>query len=63
MVAPLYLLLTLWKERNKRTFNDVEQSDQAIKSTFLYTFGNYDRVYINDHTMLILDFVDWLSLK
>ena len=43
MMAPLCLFWTLWKERNGRTFNDVEQSDQAIKSAFLYTFGNWAR--------------------
>ena len=60
--APLYLWI-LWKERNKRTFNDVEQFDQTIKSYFLYTFVNWVSVYIVDHTMFILDFVDRLSLK
>ena len=38
----------------------MEQSDQAIKSVFLYTFVNWVKVYIEDHTLSMLDFVDWL---
>lgn len=41
-----------------------KQFDQAIKSIFfLYTFVNWARVYIKDHTTSMLDFVDRLSLK
>ena len=39
-VAPLCLLWTIWKERNRRAFDDVERNDQEIKSIFLYTFVN-----------------------
>ena len=61
--ALLCLLWTLWKERNKMTSNDVEQSEQAIKSNFIHTFVNWARVYTEDHTMSMVDFVDWLILK
>ena len=45
-------------------FNDVERFDQTVKSLFMYTFVNWVRVYIEDHTTTsILDFVTWLSLK
>ena len=37
--TPLCLMWTLWKERNKRAFNNVELFDQTIKYAFLYTFG------------------------
>ena len=57
-VIPLCLLWTLWKERNRKAFNDAKQSDQAIKSIFLYTFVNWVRVYIEDHTSSMLDVVD-----
>ena len=36
----------------------MEQSNQAIKSALLYTFVNWARMYIEDHTLSILDFVD-----
>ena len=61
--APLCLLWTLWKERNGRAFNNVERADQAIKYSFLYTFVNWARVYIEDHTVSLIDFIDWLFLK
>ena len=61
--ASLCLMWTLWKEWNGRAFNDVEWSNQAIKSLFLYTFVNWVRVYIEDQTFSLIDFIDWLFLK
>ena len=61
--APLCLMWTLWKERNERVFNNVERSDQLIKSLFMYTFVNWVRVYIEDHTTSMIDFIDWLLVK
>ena len=60
-VASLYLWWTIWKERNRKTFNDVEQPNKAIKPTFKYTFVNWARVYTEDHMLSMSDFVDWLS--
>ena len=54
---------TLWKERNGRAFNDVEQSNQDIKYSFLYNFMNWVRVYIEDYTLFMIDFIDWLFVK
>ena len=60
-VASLYLWWTIWKERNKRALNDVKQSNQVIKYVFMYTFVDWPRVYIKDHTLSMLDLVNWLS--
>ena len=30
---------------------------------FLYTFVNWARVYIDEHTFSLIDFVDWLATK
>ncbi|KAL6343049.1 hypothetical protein AAG906_017861 [Vitis piasezkii] len=54
---------TIWKERNRRVFDDIERNDQDIKSIFLYTFVNWVRVYIEEHTLSLIDFVDWLATK
>ena len=62
-VAPLCLMWTLWKERNGRAFNNIERFDQSIKSLFMYTFVNWGRVYIENHTISIIDFIDWLLVK
>ncbi|RVW24487.1 putative ribonuclease H protein [Vitis vinifera] len=61
--CPLCLMWTIWKERNRRVFDDIERNDQDIKSIFLYTFVNWIRVYIEDHTLSLIDFVDWLATK
>ncbi|RVW96497.1 LINE-1 retrotransposable element ORF2 protein [Vitis vinifera] len=61
--APLCLMWTIWKERNRRAFDDMERNDQDIKSIFLYTFVNWARVYIEEHTLSLIDFVDWLATK
>ena len=41
----------------------MERNDQDIKSIFLCTFVNWARVYIEDHTLSLIDFVDWLATK
>ena len=56
----LYLMWTLWKERNERAFNDIEQSNQTLKHSFLYTLINWARVFIEDHTLSMIDFIEWL---
>ena len=42
---------------------EVERYDQSIKSLFMYTFMNLARVYIEDHTVSMIDFIDWLFVK
>ena len=37
-VAPLCIFWSIWKERNRRAFEDRENLDQTIKSSFLYIF-------------------------
>ena len=61
--APFCLIWTIWKERNRRVFDDIERNDQDIKSIFLYTFVNWARVYIEEHTLSLIDFVNWLATK
>ena len=39
---------TLWKERNRRSFKDIERLDQAIKSVIMSTYLEWVRVYILD---------------
>ena len=61
--APLCLMWALWKERNGKAYNDVERTDQAIKYSFVYYFLNWAMVYIEDHTLYLVDFIDWLFVK
>ena len=42
-------------------FNDVKRFDQAIKhSFFFYTLVNWVRVYLEDHSLSMFDFIKWL---
>ena len=59
-VASICLMWTLWKERKERVFNDMERFDQALKLSFLYTFVNWGRVYLEDHYLSMIDFIEWL---
>lgn len=61
--TPLCLMQTIWKERNDRPFNDIEWSNQAIKSLFMYIFVNWARVHIEDNTLFMIDFINWLFIK
>ena len=38
--TPLCLFWTLWKERNRRIFEDTELADQAILRSFWYMFSD-----------------------
>lgn len=62
-VAPLRLFFILWKERNRRSFNDIEESDQAMIFNVMSTILEWVRVYIKDHPMSMKGFVDWLNFK
>ena len=56
-------LWTIWKERNRRAFNDIERFDQTIKSIFMYTFVIWTRVFIEDHMLSLINFVDWFFVR
>ena len=57
--TPLCLMWTLWKERNERAYNDIERLNQVLKHSFLYTLVNWARVFIEDHILFIIDFIEW----
>ena len=60
-VAPLCVFWTLWRERNRRAFNNCECLDQTIKSFFLNLFWEWVRMYIEDGSLSLLEFVDWIG--
>ena len=38
----------------------IERFDQVLKLSFLYTFVNWGRVYLEDHYLSMIDFIEWL---
>ena len=60
-MAPLCLFWSILRERNRRTFENCESLDQTIKSSFLYLFWDWVKLYIRDGSMSLIDFVDWLG--
>ena len=60
-VAPLCLFWSIWRKRNRRTFENCECSNHSFKSSFLYLSGDQVRQYIGVGSLSTLDFVDWLG--
>ena len=59
-VTPLCIFWSIWRERNRRAFEDKECLDQSFKSYFFFTYFGIGLVYIGDSITLI-EFVDWLG--
>ena len=61
--APLCLFWTLWKERNRRAFEDFELIDHVILHSFMYMFLERVRVHIESNSLSVLVFIDRLGCK
>lgn len=62
-VARLSLLQTIWKETNKRAFDNIELSNQKLKSLFMSNFLEWVKRGLEDVSMSMVDFVEWLGGK
>ena len=62
-VAPLCLFWVIWKERNRRAFEDCSWTEQRLKNSFLYLWWDWVRLYIGDSATSLVDFVDWLGSR
>ena len=62
-VALLCLFWTLWWEKNRRALDNYESMDQAIKNSFLYLFWDWVQLYIEDGSLSLLDFLDWVDSR
>ena len=60
-VALLCLFWSIWRERNRRAFENCEYSDHSLKSSFLYLVWDWVRLSIGEGSLLMLNFVDWLG--
>ena len=60
--ALLCFFWTIWRERNRRTFEKLEQVDQTLKQSFMYIFFLvWVIVYRGYRALSMMDFVEWLS--
>ena len=54
---------TLWKERNRRAFEDSDLIDHAILRSFMYMFLEWVRVHLGSSTLSLFDFINWWGCK
>ena len=57
--VPLCLFWTIWKERNRRSFENVELFVQRLKFLFLCTLLSWTNLFIENS--FLVDFIDWLG--
>ena len=50
-----------WKERNRRSFENVELSIQRLKYLFLCNLLTCTKLFIGERLLSIIDFIDWLG--
>ena len=57
----LLFVSSIWKERNKTSFENVELSIQRLKFLFLCSLLSWTNLFIENTTMSLVDFIDWLG--
>ena len=57
----LAFLYNLHLSKKKKKSSDWESSNQTIKSSFLYIFWDWVRMYIGDSVTSLINFVGWLG--
>lgn len=63
LAAPLFFLGVIWHERNRKAFEDVETSDQALKCALLFSLLALVRTHVEGFPLSLIDLVDWLGAK
>ena len=56
----LCLFWIIWKERNRRSFENVKLSIQRLKFLFLCNLLCWSNLFIENTTMFLFNFIDWL---
>ena len=60
-LIPLCLMWLLWRERNCRTFKDMERSPDELEAAFFWTLFDWSQAWGFMHGNSILDFVSSLN--
>jgi hypothetical protein len=56
-IAPICLFWYLWRERNNRSFADVEKTTEELLSSFYHTMYLWTRAYVFPLSFSFLDFL------
>jgi hypothetical protein len=62
-MVPLCLMWTVWKERNSRTFENVEIAREDMATIFFLTLFEWSRVWWFTHSVSVSDFIHSLHLS
>ena len=61
MTAPLCLIWTVWKERNRIAFDNEELSIQRMKNYFVCNFFSWTNLFIDEGLLSLINFVDLIG--
>ena len=61
--APLYIFWTVWKARNRLTFNDDVLSIQRLKCIFVFSLWSEAKLFIVDRPQTLVSVIDWLGFS
>ena len=61
--APLCLFWTIWRARNRLTFENKVTSAQRIKIIFISNLWSWANLFGNNTTNSVLDFLIWLGCR
>ena len=59
--GPLCLFWSVWKARNRTTFEDSMSSIQRLKASFVYLLWSETKLFIKDGPSTLIDFIDWVG--
>ena len=60
--SPHYIMWTIWRERNNKTFEDEEKSTQDIKSSFMRTLFEYRTMIEGVSCNYLVEFLDHMAV-
>ena len=61
LAAPLCLFWTLWRVRNRLSFENEGTNDQKIKANFVTNLWAWANGFMEDKTNSVVDFLTWLG--
>jgi hypothetical protein len=60
-MVPICIFWTIWRERNNRSFEDLESSMEEILASLLYSLYSWTAAYLSPLSLCYVDFLSRLS--